>query len=203
MSGNETCCLPRPTNASQAGVASVEFAVLAIVFFTLVLGTLELSRAMYVFNTVHEATRYAAKAASMVSHRDTAALDLIRQRAIFRTSPGNLILGAPINNRNIRIDYLALRRSETGSLTLEPIPAGSLPACPRQNREICMTNPHAANCIRFVRARVCSEDDDVRCNSAVFVPFVTMVSLTLDVPRATTIRPTESFGSMPENTPCL
>jgi len=203
MSENETCCRPRLMSAHQAGVASVEFAVLAIVFFTLVLGTLELSRAMYVINTVYEATRYAARAASMVGHRDTAALDLIRQRAIFRASPGNLVLGAPINDRNIRIDYLALRRSETGSLTLEPIPAGSLPACARQNREICMTNPHAANCIRFVRARVCSADDDIRCQSAVFAPLVTLIPLSLDVPHATTIRPIESFGSMPEGTPCL
>lgn len=203
MSANDNRGRNRPRNTHQAGTAAVEFAVLAFVFFSLVLGTLELARAMYVFNTMYEATRYAANAASMVGHRDTAALDLIRQRAIFRASSGNLILGAPVNDRNMRIDYLALRRNSDDSLELQPIPTGSLPTCARQNREICMSNPHAANCIRFVRARICAEDDDAQCLSASFTPMVTMVSLTLDVPRATTVRATESFGSMPEGTPCL
>lgn len=203
MSASKSRGRPGPKNRYQVGTAAVEFAVLAVAFFTLVLGTLELARAMYVFNTMYEATRYAANAASMVGHRDTGALDLIRQRAVFRTSSGNLILGAPINDRNIRIDYLGLRRNADDSLTLQPIPTGSLPTCSRQNREICMNNPHAPNCIRFVRARVCSEDDDAQCLSATFTPLVTMVSLTLDVPRATTVRPVESFGSIPEGTPCL
>lgn len=187
----------------QRGVAAVEFALGAVVFFTLVFGAIELARMLYVFNTVHEATRYAANAASMISHRDTAGLDRIRQQAIFRTSPGELLLGGPISDSNVRIDYLALVRDASGSLALQPIAPAALPTCPRNNREICMTDPHAANCIRFVRARICADGDDAGCSPAPFRTFVPFVSLPLAVPKAVTLRPTESFGSMPEGTPCL
>ena len=164
---------------------------------------MELARAVYVFNTMYEATRYAANAASMTSHRDTAALDRIRQHAMLRTSPGSLLLGAPVGDQNVRIDYLSLRRGDDDSMTLQEIPAGALPLCPRQNREICMRDPHAANCIRFVRARICADDDETQCDAASFGTFLPLLSLRFDVPRATTVRPTESFGSMPEGTPCL
>lgn len=36
-----------------------------------------------------------------------------------------------------------------------------------------------------------------------FMPLAAMVSLALDVPRATTVRPTEPFSLMPEGTPRL
>lgn len=194
---------PRSSNTRQAGVAAVEFAILAIVFFTLVFSVIELARAMYVFNTMFEATRYAANAASMTNHGDTNALDRIRHRAVLRTSPGHLILGAPITDQNVRLDYLALIRREDGSLALQEIPSSSLPVCARQNREICTTNPHAANCIRFVRARICAADGDADCNAASFRGFVPLNPFTLAVPHATTVRAAQSLGSMPESTPCL
>lgn len=189
--------------AHERGVALVEFALGAVVFFTLVFGAIELARMLYVFNTVHEATRHAANAASMISHRDTAGLERIRQQAIFRTSPGDLVLGSPISDASVRIDYLALLRGADGSLALQPIAPASLPTCPRNNREICMSDPNAANCIRFVRARICAAQAGDECSPAPFRTFVPFVSLPLDVPKATTIRATESFGSMPEGTPCL
>lgn len=203
MSGNNFRRRTGRMHRKEAGVAAVEFAILAIVFFMLVFGVLELARAMYVFNTMHDATRYAANAASMTSHRDVTALNHIRQSSIFRTSPGELILGTPINDKNVRIDYMALRRREDGSMFLAEIPPGSLPTCPRRNREICMSDPNAANCIRFVRARICLDDDDSQCAPALFRPIVPLIPVVFDVPRATTIRPAESLGSLPEGTPCL
>lgn len=186
--------------AREAGVAAVEFAILAIVFFLLVFSVLELARAMYVFNTMYEATRYAADAASMTSHRDTDALDRVRQAAIFRTSRGELILGTPINDGNVRIDYMALRRREDGSMFLQEIDSGALPDSTRHNRELCMTDPNAPTCIRFVRARICADDGDT-CSPALFRPIVTLLPTIFHVPRATTIRPTQSFGATPDGTP--
>ncbi|WP_306392203.1 TadE family protein [Telluria beijingensis] len=193
--------LPVRRHARESGVAAIEVALLASVFFTLVFGVMELARAVYVFNTMFEATRYAARAAATTSHRDGDTLDRIRQRAMFRASPGNLVFGAPVNDGNVKFDYLALTRAADGSMSLDEIPAGSLPATARQNREICMTNPNAANCIRFVRARICAETGVTDCDQAVFRPILPMLSFWFRVPRATTVRPVESFGSMPGVTP--
>lgn len=203
MSATERRQAPFAAARRQAGVAAAEFAILAVLFFTLVLSVMELARAMYVFNTMYEATRYAANAASMTSHRDSASLERIRQHAMLRTSPGPLPLGAPVTDRNVRIDYLALTRDDENRMSLQEIPTASLPLCPRQNREICMTDPNAANCIRFVRARICAEDNETDCDPAAFVSYLPVLSFTFDLPLAATVRPTESFGSMPEGTPCL
>lgn len=184
----------------QGGVAAIEFALLALVFFMVVFGAVETARMMYIFNTVQESTRRAASAASRVSHRDSSALERIRQDAVLRTSPGNLVFGAPVSDQNVRIDYLALVRNGN-DLVLTEIPESSLPTCPRQNRMICMNNPNAANCIRFVRARICEEGSN--CNPVRYTPIIPLLSWTVDVPRSTTIHVVESLGSLPEGTPCL
>lgn len=47
----------------QRGVAAVEFALIAIVFFTLLLGILEFGRVLFTWNSAVEATRYGARVA--------------------------------------------------------------------------------------------------------------------------------------------
>ena len=47
----------------QAGVAAVEFAIVAILFFTLVLGVAEWARVLFVWNSAVEATRFGARVA--------------------------------------------------------------------------------------------------------------------------------------------
>jgi Flp pilus assembly protein TadG len=49
----------RHNGRPQAGVFSVEFAIVLTLFLTLVFGAIELARAMYLFNTLQEATRTA------------------------------------------------------------------------------------------------------------------------------------------------
>ena len=199
-SGNGTAARGR---ARQTGVAAVEFAILAIVFFTLVMSVIELARAMFVINTLHEVTRHAANAASLTSHGDAGALAAIRQRAVFRNAPGPLTLSAPVSDGSVRFSYFALPRAADGALTLQEIPAASLPTCPRQNREICMANPNAANCIRFVAASICDETYQSACSPVIYRPFLPLISFPLALTKATTIRAVESFGSLPEGTPCL
>lgn len=187
----------------QAGVAALEFAILAVVFFTLVLAVIELARAMFVMNTLHEVTRHAANAAALTSHADTAALAAIRQRAVLRDSPGELMLSTPVSDESVRFSYFALPRNGDGTLTLQEIPTASLPTCARENREVCMANPNAVNCIRFVSASICDEANQDRCNAVIYRPFLPLISFPLALPEATTIRAVESFGSLPEGTPCL
>lgn len=191
------------TRSRQAGVAAVEFALLAVVFFTLVVSVIELARAMFVINTLYEVTRHAANAAALTSHADTAALDAIRQRAVLRDTPGDLLLSAPVSDESVRFSYFALLRAGDGALTLQEIPTTSLPTCARQNREICMANPNAANCIRFVSASICDETNQAACKAVIYRPVVPLVSFPLALTKATTIRAVESFGSLPEGTPCL
>ena len=187
----------------QAGVAAVEFGILAVLFFTMVLAVIELARVMFVFNTLYEVTRHAADAAAFTSHRDTNALDRIRQRAVFRDSPGDLLISAPVSDESVRIRYLALLRASNGAMTMQEIPASSLPTCPRDNREICLADPNAGNCIRFVSASICDDADQDECDHVVYRPFLPLITFPVGLPKATTIRAVESFGSMPEGTPCL
>lgn len=184
----------------QAGRAAIEFALLAFVFFTVVFGAFEVARIMYVFNTVQESTRRAAHAASLGNFRDTDALASIRRQAVLRSTPGFLPFGEPISDQSIRIDYMALVR-EGSDLVRREIPEGSLPVCARENRRICMNNPNADNCIRFVRARICQAGNG--CDPVRYVPVIPLISIPVNIPRSTTIAVVESFGSMPEGTPCL
>jgi hypothetical protein len=192
-----------PLKRHQGGTAAIEFALLAIIFFTLVFGVLEVARAMFVFNTLQEVTRRAASQAAVNSHRDLDMLAKIKQYAVLRSSPGELVLGSPITDRNVKIDYLALIRDSDGTTSMQKISDGSLPTCPRQNREICMANPNAANCIRFARARICADDGAAECNAVDYRTIFPLVALPINASRATTISVVESFGSMPEGTPCL
>jgi hypothetical protein len=200
---NKRSCSRRPPKLLQNGTAAVEFALLAILFFTIVFGVLEFARVMYVFGTVQEVTRRGAAEAAVTSHRDTAALNRIRQNSIFRDSPGELLLGWPITDRNVRIDYMALTRQNDGSLSATEIGDGQLPACPRRNREICLADPNAPTCIRLVRVRVCADDGATACTPVNYRTFFPLIPFPVKVPRATTISVVESFGSMPEGTPCL
>lgn len=95
----------------QQGVAAVEFSVVGIVFFLLFFGMVEMSRAMYVINTLQEVTRRAAALATNTDFSNAAAMQAVRQRAIFRDSPGFLLFAQPVNDTHIIIDYMWIQRS--------------------------------------------------------------------------------------------
>jgi hypothetical protein len=184
---------PRPRTA-QAGTAAVEFALVAIVFFMLVYGILEVARVMYVFNTLQEVTRRAAAAAVNVYPTDTAAIAKLKQDAVFRTSPGELVLGPPVSDNHIRIDYLAY--------DLSVIPAGALPSCASVNQQICMANPHSASCIHFVEVRVCDPSNTSACVAVQSQGMFPLASLPVQLPTAPTISPVETLGYKQGVLPC-
>lgn len=186
----------------QAGVVMVEFGLLVAVFLAMVFGIIEIARIMYIFNAVQEVTRRAASDAATSNFSDPYKTATIRWNAVFRTSAGELVFGSPVSDQNVRIDYLALTRQSNGSTTMTEIPTASLPSCPGRNRQICMSDPNASNCIRFVRARVCSTASGAQCDRLIYGSFTELVSLPVKIPSAPTIVPAESLGFLPGVGPC-
>jgi hypothetical protein len=187
----------------QKGTAAVEFALLAAIFFTLVFGIIEVARLMYMYNTLQEVTRRAAAAAANVYPGNKTRLQEVKQDAIFRSSPSELVLASPISDKNIRIEYLALTRETlTGAMSLSKIDEGSLPSCEAQNRQRCMRDPNANNCIRFVQVQVCDEADGSECRPVTSKMLMPLVDMRVPLHRATTIASAESLGYETGMLPC-
>jgi hypothetical protein len=175
----------------QAGTAAVEFSLVAILFFMVVFGALELARWEFLLNTLQEVTRRAATAAANADFSD-AALQKVQADAVFRNSRGPLALGDPVTAENVTIDYLSVSNT-----TWDLKHVSARPACPARSQLNCMMNPHADNCIRFVRARVCkSMDDSGNCTPLSYqmvFPFFDLSAL--KIPSSETIVPAGSLGS--------
>jgi hypothetical protein len=200
MSVNE---MPRPRR--QCGTAAVEFALLAALFFLILFGIMEVARMLYVYGTLQEVTRRAASSAAHVYPTDGAGIARLKYAALFRTGPGELPLAPPVSDTHLRIDYLALTRDPADNkLSLAPVAPGSIPNSAARNRQICMANPNAVDCIRFVQVRICggAVDGAGECplvRSRILLPFVDM---RMPLHRATTIVPVESFGYQTGDSPC-
>jgi hypothetical protein len=179
---------------SQRGTAAVEFAIVALFFFMLVFGILEIARIMYVFNTLQEVTRRAAAAAVNVYPNDTDALAGLKQDAVFRSSSGELPLAPPITDSYVRIEYLAY--------DLSVIPTSSLPSCAAANQQICMANPRSGSCIHFVQVRVCDPSNTSTCVSAQSQAVFPLVNIPVPLPKAPTISPVETLGYEQGASPC-
>jgi len=183
----------------QTGSVAVEFALVAILFFTVVFATLEIARFEFLLNTLEEVTRRAAAAAANVDYTDTTAIQKVQANAIFRNSSGPLALGAPVTADNVTIDYLSISKA-----TWDLQHMSTLPKCPAGNRSNCMTDPDSASCIRFVRARVCaSMDGGGGCTLLPYQPVFPFLNLSgMMLPSAETIVPAGSLGATPGAIPC-
>lgn len=177
---------PRHPGARESGIAAIEFTALAVVFFSFVFGIMEVSRLLFVYNTLQEVTRRAAAAAVNIYPNDTTAIEKVKQDAVFRNSPGKLVLAPPITDQHVRLEYL--------KFDLSVIPETAWPASAAANRAICMANTHAANCIRFVRASVCDRDAADACDAVPSALLLPLVDLRVRLHKATTIAPVESLG---------
>lgn len=62
----------------QAGVAAVEFAIVSLVFFTLLIGIMEMGRLLWTWNAAVEATRLGARLAVVCSMNDGAIASRMR-----------------------------------------------------------------------------------------------------------------------------
>lgn len=188
---------PRTVRA-QRGVAAVEFGLVAIIFFLLFFGIVEIARAMYVMNTLQEVTRRAAALAVNTDFSNGAAMQRVREQAIFRDSPGVLLLSDPVSDRHIKIDYLRIPSGNTSM----PVPIGTMPESPRANRINCTGTPYASNCIRLVRVRVCLPGGDSdTCDPVPYRALVSLIPFTFPLPLSTTVATVETLG-LPPGVPC-
>ena len=192
----------KPTNfrsfkSLQQGVAAVEFALVALfIFFPLLIGIIEFGRAMYIWNTVQEVTRHAARDATVTDFTNTSAMNLVRRNAIFRTTAGSLPAGPEITDTTVAIKYLNLALTTVDSST----------TCPVKNINICLNDPTDASCIRFVQASVCQPGtgETNECIPVQFVPMISMFADILDIaiPSSPVVMPAESLGYRPSATAC-
>jgi hypothetical protein len=184
----------RPYSRNEKGVAAVELALTLPVFLLFVFGIIELARAMYICNTLQEVTRQAAALAVHTDFSDAPAMQRLREKAVFRDSPGLLAFADPVTDAHVKIDYLFI--PPTGNAA-QPI-TGTLPSNPTDNLQTCTKNPYDSRCIRLVRVRICVPDADR--NSCTPVPYKTLTSyvgLPFKLPISTTIAQVETLGLPP------
>jgi hypothetical protein len=172
----------------QRGAAAVEFAIVCMVLLTMVFGSMEVSRMVFLWNTMTEVTSALARSAAMTKFSDTTMKDTLRRQAIFVDSAAQKMpLGGDITYDYLRIDYL----HEDGT----PVAQGDLPICQIQNVVNCLNDPGSNSCVRFVRVRLCKPGTD-----CVHVPYTTMISLpamdglNIDMPWFTAVVPLEAQG---------
>jgi hypothetical protein len=185
----------------QRGATAAEFALCVVIFFAALFFIIEMARALYMLHTLQEVTRRAAATAAVSDFSDPAAMQQVRQAAMLRDSPGTLLLGAPVTDAHLRIDYLSLTRDASGSMAMTPIPAASLPACPARARIACAAQPHGASCIRFVRVRLCAPNG-AECGAVPYQPLLPLTAISFPLPQAITIAKAESLGFQPGSALC-
>jgi Flp pilus assembly protein TadG len=187
-----------PRAGAQRGAATVEFAILAIVFFMVLLGIMEFGRLMYVWNTTQEVTRRAAREAVV---RDfTSQTGAIKRESIFQGGTSgtvNLPAGVEITNATVRLVYLTV---DAGGNRVA-ITAGNMPADPADNISACNdVGRMFTSCIRFVQA--CIAVDDTCVNSIPYQPMVLLlanlgIDLAINIPASSVVMPAESLGFAP------
>lgn len=155
----------------EHGVAVVEFAVVATVFFLLLFGVMEFARLMYLFDTVQEVTRRAARQAVVTwttTHRTTA----FKEAALFGGS--TVPAGGEISTANLQIDYL---NADGNVVATEPTsPADNVLQCANGT----------AQCIASVRVSI---------TGVTYSPMGGLLPfLAITLPASTVTMPAESMG---------
>jgi hypothetical protein len=102
---------------SQRGTTTVEFAIVGMVMMLCLLGVIEVSRLLFVINTLGESTRRGARLAAVCPVNDPA----IAQMAVFNSSGGT---NSPIVNNlttgNILLEYLDVAGTPIGGNLADP-----------------------------------------------------------------------------------
>lgn len=161
---------PSP-NDQQRGAAAVEFAIVCLLFFTILFAILEFGRMMYVYNTMQEVTRRGAREA-VVRWIDQG--DTIRSLAFFGGTA--IPAGAEVTADDMVIEYL----NEAGNL------ATPLPVDPGDNLSACGNITLVNSCIFSVRVSIVGVS---------YSPMVGLFSfLGVNLPPATVTMQAESLG---------
>lgn len=155
----------------RRGVATVEFALVCMIFFTLVFGALEFARLMFVYNSIQEVTRRAAREMTVRWIDEEAT---VKTLALFGGTA--LPAGAEVTASSINIEYL----SADGSVVT------TFPSSPSDNLSACGDAGRTASCIYSVRVSI---------NNIQYAPMVTLFSfLNLTLPNSSVTMHAESMG---------
>ena len=156
----------------QRGVASVEFALVCMLFLTLMFGALEFARVLYVHNTLQEVTRRAAREMTVRWIDDEATA---KSLALFGAS--SLPAAAEITSADIEIEYLT---AEGNVVALKP-------SDPGDNLSACGDATRIDSCIFSVRVSIRS--------GIVYSPMISLFSfLNLRLPASSVTMHAESMG---------
>lgn len=170
---NEKKILP----SQQHGVAAVEFALVATLFFALLFGIIEFGRLFYVYNTVQEVTRHAAREA-VVSQVNNSITSPAKIAALFNRL--SMPAGSEITTANIDIRYL-----RTADINSEIVPS-RLPPTGADNISACLDSGSNYDCIGFVHVTI---------SRAFYIPMLGLLpDLRVPIPTSTVIMPAESMG---------
>jgi hypothetical protein len=161
---------PNPSR-KQCGVATVEFALIATIFFTLLFGILEFGRMMYVFNSMQEVTRRGAREAVVRWIDQTST---VKTLALFGGT--SLPAGAELTAANINIEYL----KKNGAVVT------SFPSDPGDNLSACGDITRSDSCIYSVRVSIINLH---------YTPMVSLFSfLNIALPGSSSTMHAESMG---------
>jgi hypothetical protein len=181
---------PSDRRARQRGVAAVEFTLVATIMFMFIFGTMEISRAMFLWSTMTAVTSRAARDAATTAFDDAAGKNTLRRNAMFlATDTGRLALTDDIGIANLAIDYLGL---DAATQVATP------PTSSAENTAICLNNPAAANCVRFVRVRLCVAGTS--CTPMPYRPLTLLPGIdvfSIAMPTFAAIAPVGSLGTPP------
>lgn len=180
---------------AQRGVAAVEFSIVAMLFFTMLFGVMEFGRLLYIWNTVQEVSRNAARQAVVTDFTSGSALAAIRQSAVFG---GSALPAAPeITSSMVKITYLAVPNPAFPNIVAI---ANPMPLSPGDNIAACLDGLRVAECIRFVETCVSTGTDCQPNQSVLYAPMVNLFSfLAIGIPMSTVRMPAESLGFSPDS----
>lgn len=110
----------------QRGVAAVEFALVAIVFFMLLIGIVEMGRVLFTWNATAEATRYGARVAVVCPKYDPAIL--ARMQKIMPTlATENVVVTYTPNGCSVaNCQQVSVKVQNVPVTTLIPVSAATL-----------------------------------------------------------------------------
>lgn len=177
------------SKAKQRGATAVEFGIIAMVFFTLFFGIIEFGRLFYLYNTVQEVTRCAAREGVIHWKSDTDK-SRIQRKCIFQdenytVNNVQLVAGWEIQNIHVRLRYLNSPGATTEASPNPDSPEGNLSECAAQT----------SNCIRFVEASLwCTGDQNCANNRITYQPMFGLIPLRVNIPNSTVTMPAESLG---------
>lgn len=177
----------------QRGASAVEFGIIAVLFFTLFFGIVEFGRFFYLYNTVQEVTRCAARAAAVTWKGDNGGSwenTSIPQQCLF--GQNELVAGWEIHVANVRLRALNLASL---NLAYDDPDGVANPKDIATNLSQCVGNPADVDCIRFVEASVQSCDNSgENCQPIQYQPMFGLIPLQVGIPNSTVRMPAESLG---------